>query len=129
MTPVLVSKTDPSQFFPKEKTEVPPKVQKMVVVEAPFVEELSGMATVKVFNMNEHITNMIKLKFTRNKVTLKTTNNTSETVTFDRSHMMGILDLRSLGYYKINRTYFSRTWANTITLNWLKMYAPNSTNL
>ena len=26
-------------FFPKEKTEIPPKVQKMVVIEAPFVEE------------------------------------------------------------------------------------------
>ena len=48
-------------FFPKEKTEIPPKVQKMVVIEAPFVEELSGMAIVKVLDMNEHITNMTKL--------------------------------------------------------------------
>ena len=30
-------------FFPKEKTEIPPKVQKVGVIEAPFVEELSGM--------------------------------------------------------------------------------------
>ena len=28
-------------FFPNEKTEICPKVQKMVIVEAPFVEELS----------------------------------------------------------------------------------------
>ena len=88
-------------FFPKEKTEIPPKVQKMVVVEAPFVGELSGMAIVKVIDMNEHVTNMIKLKFIRNRVTLKITNNTSETVTFDTSNMIRILDLRSPGYYKI----------------------------
>ena len=43
-------------FFSKEKTEIPPKVQKMVIVEAPFVEELSGMAIIKVLHMNEHVT-------------------------------------------------------------------------
>ena len=48
-------------FFPKEKTEIPPNIQKMVAVEAPFVEEWSGMAIVKVLDMNEHVTNMIKL--------------------------------------------------------------------
>ena len=90
-------------FFPKEKTEIPPKVQKMVVVEAVFVEELSGMAIVKVLDMNKHVTKMIKLKFIRNKTTLRITNNTSETVTFDRSNMIGILDLRSLDYYKIKQ--------------------------
>ena len=46
---------------------------------------------------------MIKLKFIRNKATLKITNNTSETMIFDRSNMIGILDLRSLGYYKIKQ--------------------------
>ena len=90
-------------FFPKEKTEIPLKVQKMVIVEAPFVEGLSGMAIIKVLDMNEHITSMMKLKFIRNKVTLKITNNTSETVTFDRTDMIGILDLRSLGYYKVKQ--------------------------
>ena len=75
----------------------------MVVIEAPFVEELSGMAIVKVLDMNEHITNMIKLKFIRNRATLKITNNTDENVAFDRSNMIGILDLRSLGYYKIKQ--------------------------
>ena len=70
-------------FSPKENTAIPPNVQKMVVIEAPCVEELSGMA-MKVLDMNEHVTNMIKLKFIRNRATLKITNNMSETVTFDR---------------------------------------------
>ena len=90
-------------FFPKEKTQIPPKVQKMVVVEAPFAEELLGMAIIKVLEMNEQVTSIIKLKFIRNKVTLKITNKTSETVTFDRTDIMGILDLRSLGHYKIKQ--------------------------
>ena len=90
-------------FFPKEKTEIPPEAQKMVIVEAPFVEELSGMVIIKVLDMKEHVTSMIKLKFIRNKVTLKITNNISETVTFDGINMIGILNLRSLGYYKVKQ--------------------------
>ena len=90
-------------FFPKEKTEIPSKVQKMVMIEAPFVEYLSGMAIVQILDMNEQVTNMIKLKFIRNMVILKITNNTHETVTFEWTDMIGILDLRSLGYYKIKQ--------------------------
>ena len=35
-------------FFPKDKTEIKSKEQKLVMVEAPLVEEISGMAIVKV---------------------------------------------------------------------------------
>ena len=46
---------------------------------------------------------MIKLRFIRNKAALKVTNKTHETVTFERTKMMGIVDLRSLGFYKIKQ--------------------------
>ena len=46
---------------------------------------------------------MLKLKFIRNRATLNITNNTHETVIFDLKEMLGILDLRSLGYYKIKQ--------------------------
>ena len=95
----------------------------MVIVEAPFVEELSGMAIIKVLDMNEHITSMIKLKFIRNKVTSKITNNTSETVTFDRKDMIGILDIKS------NKMCCRDIWANTIILSWLKMFVPSLIDL
>ena len=75
----------------------------MVIIEAPFIEELSGMAIVKILDMKEQTTNMIKLKFIRNKAVLKVTNKTQETVTFRRPEMMGIIDLRSLGFYKIKQ--------------------------
>ena len=46
---------------------------------------------------------MLKLKFKRNRVTLNVTNNTQETMTFYLTEMIGILDFRSLGYYKIKQ--------------------------
>ena len=63
-------------FFPNEKVGIKPKEQKLVKVEAPFVEEISGMAIVKLLGMKEQNTIMLKLKFTRNKTTLNVTNNT-----------------------------------------------------
>ena len=44
---------------------------------------------------------ILKLKFIRNKAMLDITNNTRKTVIFDKKMSIGILDLRSLGYYKI----------------------------
>ena len=60
-------------FFPVMTVEIAPKSQKMVKVETPFIEELSGMAMVKILDMKEQTTNMLKLKFIRNKTVLKIT--------------------------------------------------------
>ena len=53
--------------------------KKLILIEALFIEEI------------------------RNKATLDITNNTRETVIFDKKTSIGILDLRSLGYYKIKQ--------------------------
>ena len=90
-------------FFPVMTVEIAPKTQKMVIIEAPFVEELSGMTMVKILGIKEQTTNMIKLKFVRNKSVLKVTNKMNESVTFGKTKMMGIVDLRSLGFYKIKQ--------------------------
>ena len=90
-------------FFPVMTVEIAPASQKMVMVDAPFIEELSGMAMVKILDMKEQITNMIKLKFIQNKAVLKIQNKTHKTITFDRMGMMGVVDLRSLGFYKIKQ--------------------------
>ena len=83
--------------------EIVPASQEIVIIEAPFIKELSGMAMVKILDMKEQTTNMIKLKFIQNKAVFKITNKTHETVTFGRTEMIGILDLRSLGFYKIKQ--------------------------
>ena len=75
----------------------------MILIEAPFIEELSGMTIVKILDMKEQAMSMIKLKFIRNKAVLKITNNTHETMTFGWTEMIGVVDLRSLGFYKIKQ--------------------------
>ena len=90
-------------FFPVMTVDVAPASQKMNMVEAPFIEELSGMAMVKILDMKTQTTNMMKLKFIWNKAVLKITNKMCKTVNFDRMGMMGVVDLRSLGFYKIKQ--------------------------
>ena len=71
-------------------------------IEAPFVDEISGLAIVKMLDRKEQCTVVLKLKFVRNCASLDTTNYTHEMVTFEPK-MLGILDLRSLGYYKVKQ--------------------------
>ena len=59
------------------------------------------MAIVKIIDQGQKMPMMLKLKFIRNKATLDITNITGETVIFYKKMSIGILDLRSLGYYKI----------------------------
>ena len=46
---------------------------------------------------------MLRLKFVQNLATLHVTNSSLETVIFDPKEMLGILDLRLVGYYKIKQ--------------------------
>ena len=90
-------------IFPREQVVVKPGEKKLILIEAPFVEEISGMAIVKIIDQGQKTPMMLKLKFIRNKATLDITNNMRETLIFDKKTMIGILDLRSLGYYKIKQ--------------------------
>ena len=59
---------------------------------------------------------MLKLKVITNRVTLNVTNKTHETMTFDLTEMIGILDLRSLGYYKIKQSVLQPNLEQTLSL-------------
>ena len=61
------------------------------------------MAVVKIVDQGQKMLMMLNLKFIRNKATLDITNITRETIIFDKKTSIGILDLRSLGYYKIKQ--------------------------
>ena len=90
-------------FFSKEQVVLKPKERKFIKIEAPFVDEISGLAIVKVVHSKDQCTVVLKLKFVRNQASLDVTNNTQEMVIFEPKQMLGILDLRSLGYYKIKQ--------------------------
>ena len=87
-------------FFSKEQTIVKPKKKKFVKIEAPFIDEISGHVIVKMIDNEGRCTEVLKLKFVRNCASLDIVNNTQETVIFDPNQVLGIVDLRSLGYYK-----------------------------
>ena len=95
------------------------------MVEALFIEEISGMAITKLLDVKEQITLMIKLKFIRNKAMLKVTNDTQERVTFNPIDMVGIVDLRSLGYYKVKQGVLKQNMSKQYHLNQLILYATN----
>ena len=46
---------------------------------------------------------LLKLKFMHNAATLDIANNGPDTIIFKPDEMLGILDLRSFGYYKIKQ--------------------------
>ena len=46
---------------------------------------------------------MLKVKFMRNSVVLDVTNSSSEILILNQEEALGILGLRSLGYYKIKQ--------------------------
>ena len=46
---------------------------------------------------------MLKLKFIQKLATLAVTNSSLETIIFEPEELLGILDFRSIGYYKIKQ--------------------------
>ena len=53
-------------FFSRDQVIVKPKERKFIKIEAPFVDEISGLAIVKMLDNNEQCTVVLKLKFIRN---------------------------------------------------------------
>ena len=87
----------------KRESLCKPKEHRIMILEAPFMEEISGMAITKMLDAREQKTLTMKLKFIRNRAMFKVTNSTHETVTFGPKEMLGVVDLRLLGYYKIKQ--------------------------
>ena len=72
-------------------------------VEGPFIHEISGLAVIKILDGSTYSTMLIKLKFTCNAAVLDIVNNGTGTIIFKPEEMIGIVNLRSLGYYKIKQ--------------------------
>ena len=81
-----------------------PKEQKLISIKAPFMDEISGLDIVKLLDGGTHSSLVMKLKFMQNAAILDIANNGTETMIFEPEEMLGIVDLRSLGYYKIKQS-------------------------
>ena len=93
----------PIPIFPESSVILKPNEQKLIKVKAPFIDEISGLAIVNILDVGTHSTLLIKLKFIQNKAILDIVNKSTETMIFKPEEMVGVIDLRSLGYYKIKQ--------------------------
>ena len=88
-------------IFPKEKVILKPGEQKIVNVEAPFTDEISSLAIIKLLDKLTHSIMVLKVTFAHNVAMLDMINNSnSQTLILNPREAFGIFDLRSLGYYK-----------------------------
>ena len=90
-------------IYPENEIVLKPNEQKLVKVKAPFADEILGMAIIKILDGSTYSTLLIKLKVTCNKAVLDIVNKGKDTMIFKPGEMIGIIDLRSLGYYKIKQ--------------------------
>ena len=90
-------------IFPEKEVILKPNEQKMIKLKAPFIDEISGMAIIKILDGGTYSTLLIKLKFMHNKAILDIVNKGKDTMIFKSEEMIGIIDLRSLGYDEIKQ--------------------------
>ena len=90
-------------ILPEHNIILKPNEQKFIKVNAPFLDEVSGLAKVKILDGGTHSILVLKLKFLQNKATVDITNKGSHTMIFKPAEMIGIIHLRSLGYYRIKQ--------------------------
>ena len=86
-----------------EEIILKPDEQKLVKVRAPFIDEISGLAIIKIIDGGTYSTLLLKLKFTHNKAVLDIKNAGKETMILRPKEMIGIVDISSLGHYKIKQ--------------------------
>ena len=90
-------------IYPEKELILKPDEQKLVKVRAPYVDNISGLAIIKIIDGKTNSTLLIKLKFTCNKAVLDIKNAGKDTMILNPKEMIGIVDIRSLRYYKIKQ--------------------------
>ena len=90
-------------IYPEKEIILKTNEQKLVKVKAPFIDEISGLSIIKIIDGKTNSTLLIKLKFMCNKAVLDIKNAGKDTMILNPREMIGIVDIRSLGYYKIKQ--------------------------
>ena len=90
-------------IYPEKEVILKPDEQKLLKVKAPFVDKISGLIIMKIIDGSTYTTLLVKLKFMCNKAVLDIKNTGKETMFLKPKEMIGIVDIRSLGYYEIKQ--------------------------
>ena len=80
-----------------------PKEQRLIKIEVPFLDKISGLAIVKLLDKSTQNVIVLKVKFMQNEAMLEMMNGSLDTLILSLKEALGILDLRSLGYYKVKQ--------------------------
>ena len=70
-------------IYSEKEIILKPNEQKLVKVKAPFIDEISGMAIIKILDGGTYRTLLIKLKFMCNKAILDKVNKGKDTMIFN----------------------------------------------
>ena len=89
-------------IFPQESFTLKPGCKRYVKIVAPFPEQLSGVAIVKIVQGAKTITLQCTLQ--KNLGILDIVNATHKPMVFCRNNSIGIVDIRSLGFYNIRHS-------------------------
>ena len=75
-------------IFPRERVVLKPKEQKLIKVEVPFIDGISGLTIIRILDESTYSTMLIKLKFTCNAAILNIVNSGTDTIIFQtqRNH-------------------------------------------
>ena len=86
-------------IFPQNDSDVPVGEKAYIKVKAPFCDKLSGMTCRKFFGRDMVYT--LRVKFQDNQGVVQFRNGSNETAQLRKDKALGILDLRSIGYFKV----------------------------
>ena len=85
--------------FPQNDLDVPAGEKAYIKVKAPFCDKLSGMICAKFFGKD--MVYSLRLKFQDNQGVVQFRNGSDEIAQLRKDKAVGILDLRSIGYFKV----------------------------
>ena len=86
--------------YPQNDLDVPIGKQVLIKIRAPFGEKLSGRIMTKLFDSEKVFT--MKLKIENNEGCVQFITKGQEIVKLRNDKAIGVLDLRSVGYFKVN---------------------------
>ena len=86
-------------IFPQNDLDVPPGEKVYIKVKAPFCDKLSGMICTKFFGRDMVYT--LRVKFQDNQGVVQFRNGSDEITYLRQNQVVGILDLKSIGYFKV----------------------------
>ena len=87
-------------LFPQNDLDVPAGEKAYIKVKAPFCDKLSGMICTKFFGRDMVYT--LRAKFQDNQGVVQFRNGSNETAQLRKNKAVGILGLRSIGYFKVS---------------------------